>query len=417
MWAWPNQLIRALFVLAVVSVVVLGLVNILLALSRRIRYRRRFTPLPDDLTGPPVSVVIAACNEELVIGATLGALCRSRYPNLVEVIVVDDGSTDRTAVVVSEIGSSEPRVRLLRQANSGKAAALNYGFAEAQAEIVVTLDADTVFTPTTVGALARRFALDTTGRLGAVAGVLKVGNQHNLLTRWQALEYIIQIGVDRAAQDSLRAIMVAPGACAAWRRDAVLGVGGYSRSTLAEDCDLVLELQQNGYEITQDDEAMCFTEAPETAGALARQRFRWMFGTIQAIWKHRRMIFNPRYGWLGMLTLPSAAISVLLPVLFLPFVYAMVIVTAQAQGLGVVLLYFALFTVAQLATAVIGVGLARERPTHLLIVPIYRLIYETLRAYVVYRSVLTMLRGTRSSWNQVERRGTVSVALLDVSRG
>lgn len=407
-WSWPTKLIELLFWLAIISVVFSGGVNVALAVGRRIRRRRRFAGLPEDFTGPEVSVAIAAFNEEKVIGRTVEAVCRSRYANLKEVIVVDDGSSDRTAEVVAAAAAADPRIRLLRQENAGKAAALNRAFAQARSPIVVTLDADTLFTPDTVSNLVRHFALDTWWRLGAVAGIVKVGNLRNLLTRYQALEYLTQIGVDRGAQDALRGIMVVPGACAAWRRTAVRRVGGYSMTTLAEDCDLALALQQAGYMVTQDDEAVCYTEAPETVSALVRQRFRWMYGILQSLWKHRRMIFNPRYRWLGMLTLPFAVISVLMPLIFLPFVYVMAVVLFQGQGLGLLLAYAAVFLLAQLLTAIAGLWLTRERPVHLLMVPLYRLIYEPLRAYILYKSALTVLRGTRSSWNKLQRLGTVT---------
>ena len=409
MWSWPNTLIWLLFVFAVVAVVSGSGVNVALALARRAQHRGRRAQPINGTTGPPVSIVLAAYNEEKVIRRTIETLLCSHYQRINEIIVVDDGSADRTADLVAEMAAADRRISLMRQENAGKAAALNRAFARAQSPIVVTLDADTLFTPTTVGNLVRHFAVDADRQLGAVAGIVKVGNQHNLLTRWQALEYIATISVDRGAQDALSAIMVVPGACAAWRRTAVLRVGGYSRTTLAEDCDLALELQQAGYRVTQDDEAICYTEVPETARALARQRFRWMYGNIQAMWKHRRMIFNPRFGWLGLLTLPLAMISVVLPALFLPFVYLMAVVTVEQQGWRPVLLYFAIFLGAQALIAITGVWLVRERPTHLLMVPIYRLIYEPLRAYVLYRSLFTILRGTRSSWNKLQRSGVVTV--------
>src|SRR5262249_53564082 len=196
-------------------------------------------------------------------------------------------------------------------------------------------------------------------------GVVKVGNLDNLLTRWQALEYITMIGVDRGAQAALQAIMVVPGACAAWSRKAVLRVGGYSTSTLAEDCDLALALQQAGYLVTQADEAVCYTEAPESIRALANQRFRWMYGSIQALWKHRAMLLNPSYGWLGTWTLPLAAVSVLLPVVFLPFVYVMAVVTFEGQGVGLVTLYLLIFLAMQCVTAVVGIRLTHESWSHL----------------------------------------------------
>ncbi len=408
LWSWPSAVLQLLFVLAILSVVVGGCVNVALAVRRRFRYRRRFPQRADNATGPPVSLVVAAFNEEKVIGRTLDSLRASRYEQICEIIVVDDGSSDGTAEVVTRMAASDPRIRLLRQENTGKAIALNRAFSHARSSIVITLDADTLFTPATVGALARYFARDNAKQLGAVAGVVKVGNLRNMLTRWQALEYLTQIGVDRGAQDALGAIMVVPGACAAWNRDAVLTVGGYSRSTLAEDCDLTLELQRAGYLVTQDDAAVCYTEAPETVGALMRQRFRWMYGNIQAMWKHRQMMFNPRYGWLGMFILPLGASSILLPVVFLPFVYIMAVVTYLGQGLDAVLLYVVLFTLAQFLISAAAVWLTAESPTHLLIAPFYRVIYEPLRAYILYKSALTVLRGTRSNWNKLQRKGSVT---------
>lgn len=416
-WWWPNMLIWMLFVMAIVFVIVGGSFNVLLAIVRRARYRSRGVQHAAHVAMRPVSIVVAAYNEEKVIGRTLDSLCRSRYPNIREIIVVDDGSSDRTREIVTVMSASDPRIRLLRQNHAGKAAALNRAFAAAKSSIVVTLDADTLFDVSTVGNLARHFALVEGRRLGAVAGVIKVGNQNNLLTRWQALEYITMISVDRGAQDALHAIMVVPGACAAWSRAAVLRVGGYSQSTLAEDCDLALELQQAGYFVTQDDEAVCYTEAPETVRALTRQRYRWMYGNIQAMWKHRRIALNPRYGWLGMLTLPLAGVSILLPVVFLPFVYAMAVVTFKGQGARLVLLYVMIFLVFQFVTSVVGIWLAHERPIHLLMVPLYRVIYEPLRAYILYKSILTILRGTQSSWNKLQRTGTVTAASPDSEAG
>jgi cellulose synthase/poly-beta-1,6-N-acetylglucosamine synthase-like glycosyltransferase/peptidoglycan/xylan/chitin deacetylase (PgdA/CDA1 family) len=415
-WSWPTKLIHLLFWLAVISVVLSGGINLVLAVGRRIRGRRRFVYLPRGAINPDVAVVIAAYNEEKVIRRTIEAICRSRYENLKEVIIVDDGSTDGTAAAVTEAAAADPRIRLLRQRNAGKAAALNYGFTQALSPIIVTLDADTVFTKDTISNLVRHFALDWREQLAAVAGVVKVGNLRNLLTRYQALEYLIQIGVDRGAQDVLHAIMVVPGACAAWRKDAVQKVGGFPLTTLAEDCDLGLALEQEGYRVTQDDDAVCYTEAPETVQALVRQRFRWMYGILQALWKHRRMIFNPRYGWLGMLVLPFAVISVLMPLIFLPFVYIMAVVLFEGQGLGLVLLYAGIFLLAQFVTAIAAIWLTHERPSHLLMVPLYRLIYEPLRAYILYKSALTVLRGTRSNWDKLQRLGTVAPSALKRKR-
>ncbi len=236
-------------------------------------------------------------------------------------------------------------------------------------------------------------------------GNVKVGNLRNTLTRWQALDYIMQIGVDRSAQDALHAIVVVPGACAAWRRLAVLRAGGYSSATLAEDCDLALHLQELGYQVAQSDRAEAYTEAPESFRELSHQRFRWTYGNAQALWKHRSMILNPRYGWLGMFSLPSCVVSILMPLVFLPFVYVMAAMTIIQRDTSLLLTYAAVFLSVQLVQAVAGVALTRERPVHLLIVPIYRLIAEPLRAYLLYKSALTVLRGTRIALAQGEASG------------
>ncbi len=417
-WLVPNALLRLLFWFAMISVVVGGMVNVVLAAGRAIRNnassrsqtsrnRRENVEGPADQRAPPVTVVVPAFNEAAVIARCLTAVGRSRYRRLVEIIVVDDGSTDETAEIVASMAARDERIRLIRQPNRGKPVALNRAFAEAWSEIVVTLDADTLFTPYTVERLVRGFTRDPDGRLGAVAGNVKVGNLRNTLTRWQALEYIMQIGVDRSAQDALHAIVVVPGACAAWRRAAVLRAGGYSSATLAEDCDLALQLQDLGYRVAQSEWAEAYTEAPESFRQLSRQRFRWTFGNAQALWKHRSMILNPRYGWLGMFSLPSAVLSIVTPLVFLPFVYAMVAVTIVQRDADLLVTYAAVFLSVQLVQAVAGVALTRERPAHLLIVPIYRLIAEPLRAYLLYKSALTVLRGTRSHWHKVTRHGSI----------
>ena len=410
-FVWPSVLLRGLFVLGVTLVVIIGLGNCVIAVIRRRRNNRVVWP-PADEAQTPVSVVLAGYNEDQIIDRTLRSVLASKHP-LTEVIVVSDGSTDRTAEKVREVARRDSRVRLVEQENTGKPGALNAGLRTASSEIIVTLDADTLVTPETIGLLVRHIAADTTGRLGAVAGVVRVGNRkRNLLTRWQSLEYLTQIGVERAAQDGMGAISIVPGACAAWRKAAIQEVGGYTDVTLAEDCDLSLSLHRAGWNVTQEDEAIAYTEAPETVDALLDQRVRWTFGSLQAIWKHRDLLFRSRYGLLGWYVLPQQALAIIVPLVFLPFIVFMGIRTAQEQGIQVILVYFLLFLAAHLIIASVGIVLMREKWRNLWMVPIYRIVYEPLRAYLLYTAVYMAVRGVRAGWKKLARTGTLDIGLV-----
>jgi cellulose synthase/poly-beta-1,6-N-acetylglucosamine synthase-like glycosyltransferase/peptidoglycan/xylan/chitin deacetylase (PgdA/CDA1 family) len=402
----PPLLVQALFVLGVGTMAVVSLLTLVLALLER-RRGRRSRPAP---YAPPVTVAIAAYNEAAVIAKTIDSLRRNHYPDL-EVVVVDDGSTDGTAAIARSVGWD--RVRVITQPNTGKAAALNRALAEARTEVVVSFDADTVLRPGAVAALVRHFA---DPRVGAVAGQVKVGNRRGLLTRWQSLEYLTAIGLDRAAQSLVGAIMVVPGACAAWRRSAVLGVGGFDHRTLAEDCDLTLSLQRAGWRIRQDHEAVAYTEVPQSPRSLVHQRFRWMFGTLQAVWKQRSMLLRPRYGALGLFVMPYTVLSVVFPLVFLPLAYGLVVRSVLAGDYRTVLLYLGALTAFHLVLAVAAVALTRERWWHLLVVPVYRVIYEPLRAYLLYSTALAVLRGRVVRWNKLTRAGTVQFPAAMVPR-
>ena len=274
---------------------------------------------------------------------------------------------------------------------------------------MVTLDGDTLFEPQTIKMFARHFLAPRNGKkVGAVAGHVKVGNRRNLLTAWQSLEYLSGICVTRMAEGLMGAISIVPGACAAWRRDALVKAGGYSHDTLAEDADLTLSLQQLGYSIVQENEAVAWTEAPMTVRGLFKQRLRWTYGNIQTLYKHRSMLFNPRYGALGMLTMPYALISVLVPLIFMPLTVLVAVISLGPRGMAG---HRDLLRVRRRNPhAHLDCGGADgpvRAPLHLLMVPIYRLIYEPLRAYVVFGSAIQALRGTAVGWYRPERTNSV----------
>src|SRR5438094_6475726 len=290
---------------AFITGIVLGLGRLVvigaLAFAQWARSRRRERGHVGEHYEPFVSVIVPAYNEDRVIESTIRSLLNSDYPSL-EIIVVDDGSTDRTSEVVRESFGDEPLVRLFTEANAGKAVALNFGLRYAKGDVIVALDADTQFPADTIRALARRFV---DPQIGAVAGNAKVGNRINIVTRWQALEYITSQNMDRRAFASMNCITVVPGAVGAWRRELIEQCGGFSTDTLAEDQDLTLQIRKLGYQIGYEENAVAWTEAPQTLRQLAKQRYRWAFGTLQCLWKHRDALLRPKYGALGFVAMPN----------------------------------------------------------------------------------------------------------------
>ena len=399
----PAELVGWLFWAGAGSLAVMSALYITMALVSWRRQRR-----PQWAPPPPgqiwVTVALPCYNEEKVVAKTLTALAKTRYQRF-EVIAVDDGSTDGTWRVLTAFASVWPRLRVFRQwPNQGKAAALNFAIAQARGWIIVTLDGDTVFDPQAIGKLARHF---TDPRVGVVAGQVKVGNRRNLLTAWQSLEYMSGICVTRMAEGLVGAIAIAPGACAAWRKRAVVEAGGYASQPLAEDCDLPLSIQRLGYQVRQDTEAVAWTEAPMTVRALARQRLRWTFGNLQAFRKHRGMMLRPRYGILGMIVLPYALLSVVVPLAFMPLTYIAAGLSIAAGRWQNVALFAVFVAGVHLVISVVAVRMVGERLWHLLVVPVYRLIYEPLRGYVLYRSLVMAAKGKALGWYRPARTGTV----------
>ncbi len=228
-------------------------------------------------------MIIPAFNEEKVICGTVRSLLASTLENF-DIIVVDDGSSDRTADVVrTEFGHLD-RVRLLIKENAGKAEAINFGVAHTEAEVIVIADADTIFAPTALSELARHFA---DPRMGAVAGAVKVGNRVNWISRFQALEYVTSQNLDRRALELMGGITVVPGCIGAWRRAALIEAGGFSSDTLAEDADATMRIQRLGWRVLYEPRAVALTEAPQNMRAFMRQRLRWMYGSLQAAYKHK----------------------------------------------------------------------------------------------------------------------------------
>jgi cellulose synthase/poly-beta-1,6-N-acetylglucosamine synthase-like glycosyltransferase/spore germination protein YaaH/peptidoglycan/xylan/chitin deacetylase (PgdA/CDA1 family) len=367
-------------------------------------YRFRRSPPATCDFRPQVSVLVPGFNEERVIGKTLMHLLASDYPNL-EVLVIDDGSTDDTAGAVAPF-LTDPRVRYRRVENGGKGAALNSGIQASRGEIVVTLDADTLFEPATISRLVQHFQDPA---IGAVAGNIKVGNRRGLLTQWQSLEYIVAIHLEKRFFDLLNCITVVPGSVGAWRREALERVGGFSRATLAEDTDLTFALRRAGYRIRFEPAAVAWTEAPTTVWSLARQRLRWVFGTFQCLWKHRRAFFHPRAGTLGWVAMPYMLLFHVLQTLLGPVMdIAILGMCVLGQGAHGALLAAA-FLVMEWALAAAALTFDQESRWPLLLVPLQRLIYRYVLYWVALRSAVCVLTGTQPGWQKLARTGTAAV--------
>ncbi len=368
-----------------------------------------------------VTVMIPAFNEErVIVRAIHGVLASAEVA--IEVVVIDDGSSDGTSRVVSEAFADDDRVRLLTLENGGKARALNRGLELARGEIVIALDADTQFEPMTIARLARWF---DDPKLGAVAGNAKVGNRVNLVTKWQALEYITAQNLERRALARLNAMTVVPGAVGAWRLEAIRSVGGYPDDTLAEDQDLTIAIQRHGWKVQYDQFAIAWTEAPETIRALAKQRFRWAFGTLQCLYKHRSAIGSSKPRGLGWVGLPQAIVFQILLASISPIIDLALLVSffstyvaVQAHGweqtshdVYTMLAYWLIFTAIDLLAATIAFALERKERWRLLwlLIP-QRIGYRQVMYYVVLKAIAQALRGPLVGWGKLARTGRVTAS-------
>jgi cellulose synthase/poly-beta-1,6-N-acetylglucosamine synthase-like glycosyltransferase len=372
---------------------------------------------------PHVSVIVPAFREERVIVRTVESLLAQEYTGELDVVVVDDGSPDATYERAQSAFREHRRVAVHRKENGGKASALNYGLARASGEIVVGLDADTVFRPDTVARLVRPLA---DPRVGAVAGNAKVGNRLNIVTRWQAVEYVTSQNLDRRAFSLLNCITVVPGAVGAWRKSVVNEIGGFSDQTLAEDQDLTLSVRRRGYRVAYADDAIAFTEAPDTLKALANQRFRWSFGTLQCMWKHRDAFLRPKSGTLGWIAMPNVWLFQLLfpaisPVADLMFLWSLFSVWLALQEHGStyalidlrsIMTFYGVFLLVDWATAVIAFLMEPDEDRRLTwLVFLQRFVYRQVMYLVVVRSFRAAIHGRVVGWGKLERKATVGVGV------
>jgi cellulose synthase/poly-beta-1,6-N-acetylglucosamine synthase-like glycosyltransferase len=395
LWRALADLVVALASLAALLMLVRLAVVAILAMHQA----RRRTAEPDAV--PQVAVLVAAYNEELVIGSCVRSILTSDIVGL-DLIVVDDGSSDATAATAAQAGSNDPRVRVIRQPNGGKASALNKALASTAAPIVVVMDADSILEREALRRLVVPFVDET---VGAVAGNVKVGNRNSWLGVLQHVEYVMGINLDRRFFDLANAVSVVPGALGAFRRELVVRAGGFPRDTLAEDADLTVSVGKFGYRVRTVADARAWTEVPATWRALWKQRYRWSYGTLQVLWKHRDAPFRWRATNVGRLGIPFLIVfGYLLPLLGpavdLTFLYGFLV------GPQLPLVFtFALFTTLQILAAALALRLDREPVWHAVAVLGQQLGYRQMLSVVVASSLWAAFAGLPVGWGKLVRRG------------
>jgi peptidoglycan-N-acetylglucosamine deacetylase len=376
---------------------------------------------------PRVAVLIPAYNEETVIVRTIRSVLNSDYKNL-HIVVIDDGSLDRTAEVAREAYLAEiaaGRVQVFSKANEGKAAALNFALDRLTEEVYVGIDADTVIAADAISKLIPHFEDPL---IGAMAGNAKVGNRVNLWTRWQALEYITSQNFERRALDLFHVVTVVPGAIGAWRTAPVKAAGGYPLNTVAEDADLTMNLLEQGLRVDYEDRALAYTEAPIDVRGLMRQRFRWSFGTLQAVWKHRAAFVRNKA--MGLFALPNILIFQMFLPLVSPFIDVMFVwgiatyfvdlhyhpEAASAESFEKLLVYFLGFLLIDFVTSSIAFSLERRHPANkgdgwlLFHIWLQRFAYRQVFSIVLFKTLKRAIDGKPFNWDKIERTAKMSKA-------
>ncbi|MEP6673597.1 MAG: glycosyltransferase [Ferruginibacter sp.] len=413
--AWSAKIIFSLFIIGIFLSI--GRIIFMAALAwlqkKKESKKKVLVPVIPGLSAPLVSVIVPAYNEEINAARTVRSLLQQDYPNL-EIVFVDDGSRDQTFKSVADLFNNNERVRVFTKPNGGKASALNVGVEKAAGEFVVCIDADTQLKSDAISNLMKFFTAEAGEKTGAVAGNVKVGNEINMITKWQSIEYITSQNFDRRAFDFLNAITVVPGAIGAFRKEALVKAGGFTSDTLAEDCDLTMRLHRIGYKIRNCTNAVSYTEVPETMRQFMRQRFRWSFGVMQCFWKHRDTVFNPKYKSFGMVAMPHILIFQMILPFLAPLADLVLIISLIASAFNIIpvssghiLLYYIIFSVVDMAGAALAFAYENENYKKLIWMIPQRFIYRQLMYYILFKSFNKALKGELQGWGVLKRTGNV----------
>ena len=398
---WVIQTFYYLFLICIFLSI--GKLVVLAYLAIKEHRKLQHDALPPLADSPLVSIIVPAYNEEVNAVNAVHKLLKSTYPNY-NIIFVDDGSKDGTYEQVAAAFKDNDKLMVSTKPNGGKASALNYGIQLTTAEYVLCIDADTHLQPDALELLMRHFA---NKEVGAVAGNVKVGNEVNMITRWQNIEYVTSQNFDRNAFAAINAITVVPGAIGAFRKQAIEEAGGFTSDTFAEDCDLTMRLLRAGYLIKNENNAIAFTEAPEHMSQFLKQRFRWSFGIMQSFWKNRDALFNKTYGALGMVALPNILIFQILIPLISPLADIFMIIGIATGNAWMILKFYGLFMLIDVSVGWLAFYFEKENYLKLLWMIPQRVVYRWLMLYILYKSIRRALKGQLQSWGVLKRTGNI----------
>ncbi|RYD78445.1 MAG: glycosyltransferase [Sphingobacteriales bacterium] len=427
---YGNMILNIIFSIAIVLAILRTIFIAYLAIRQRKRSKRNAYKLIEN-PSDKVSIIIPAYNEEVTAVQTINSLLKTTYPDF-ELIFVDDGSKDKTFEIINQHFGNHPQVKVYRKENGGKASALNYGITKASSDYIICIDADTQLKTDAVTELMRYFY---SPKIAAVAGTVKVGNAHNIITKWQSIEYITAQNMDRRAFDLLNTITVVPGAIGAFRKNVVIEVGAFTIDTLAEDCDLTMRILKAGYKVKNCDAAIAYTEAPETVNMLLKQRFRWSFGVMQSFWKNRKTLLNKKYGYFGMVGMPNILIYQIILPLFSPLADLFMLISLISglfslsainnltltgfsgilslhNGFGQVLFYYLIFIFVDMIFAAIAFKMENEKFKNLLYIFPQRFFWRQLMYLVLFRSFRKAIKGELETWGTLKRTGNVKEATV-----
>lgn len=359
---------------------------------------------------PAVSIIVPAYNEEVNAVKTIQNLLQQDYPRF-DILFIDDGSKDGTYNNVANAFRDHAKVRVFTKVNGGKASALNFGISQTNNAYVICIDADTQLKGDAVSQLMKKF-MTGESNVGAVAGNVKVGNENNMLTKWQSIEYTTAQNFDRRAFDLINGITVVPGAIGAFKKEAIEKAGGFTTDTLAEDCDLTIRILRQGYRVVNCTEAIAITEAPETLKQFMKQRFRWSYGIMQSFWKNRDACFNPAYKTLGMVSLPNVLLfQIVLPMLA-PLADIMLVLSLiwnrhDPASMHKITWYYLIFFAVDILVSIVAFAFEREKFSKLVWLIPQRLVYRQLMYFILFKAIRKAIKGESQGWGILKRTGSV----------